>query len=152
MSVSVVRLPQVHNAERQGIVSPFIENSRIKGVSAYVGDGANRWPAVHVDDAARLYRLALEQNQAGARYHAVAEEGVRLRVIAEAVGAGLGVPVVSLSPEQAPEHFGWFAPFMRMDMIASSVETRDVLKWTPTGPDLIADLKAMDYAAGVPNG
>ena len=145
VSVVVVRLPQVHNTERQGIVSPFIEVSRAKRLSAYVGDGTNRWPAVHVDDAAQLYRLALERNEAGARYHAVAEEGVSLRQIAETVGAGLGVPVASLTKEEAAQHFGWFAPFMRMDMIASSTWTQANLNWTPTGLDLISDLKAMDY-------
>ena len=145
VSVVVVRLPQVHNTEKQGIVSAFIEVSRAKGLSAYVGDGTNRWPAVHVDDAARLYRLALERKAAGARYHAVAEEGVSLRQIAEIVGAGLRVPVLSLTIEEAAEHFGWFAPFMKMDMGASSAWTRANLNWTPTGPDLITDLKAMDY-------
>ena len=147
VSVIVVRLPQVHNTERQGIVSFFIEVSKAKGLAAYVGEGTNRWPAVHVDDAARLYRLALERNEAGARYHGVAEEGVSLRRIAETVGAELGVPVVSLTSEQAPQHFGWFAPFMKMDMIASSTWTQANLNWTPTGPDLITDLKAMDYGS-----
>lgn len=145
VSVIVVRLPQVHDAVRQGIVSSLIEVSRAKGVAAYVDEGANRWPAVHVDDAARLYRLALERSEAGARYHGVAEEGVSLRQIAETVGAGLGVPVVSLTAQEAPSHFGWFAPFMRMDMIASSTWTQANLDWTPTGPDLISDLKSMDY-------
>jgi nucleoside-diphosphate-sugar epimerase len=147
VSVAVVRLPQVHNTEKQGLISPFIEISRAKGLSAYVRDGANRWPAVHVDDAARLYRLALEHHAAGARYHAVAEEGVDLRRIAEVVGAGLGVPVVSLTSEEAAEHFGWLAMFMGMDMLASSAWTQASLDWTPTGPDLITDLKAMDYRA-----
>ncbi len=145
VSVAVVRLPQVHNTERQGLISLFIEVSRAKGLSAYVGDGTNRWPAVHVDDAARLYRLALEHHEAGARYHAVAEEGVHLRHIAEIVGAGLGVPVVSLTPEKAAEHFGWLAMFVGMDMPASSSWTQASLHWTPTGPDLVTDLKAMDY-------
>ncbi|RBP12905.1 nucleoside-diphosphate-sugar epimerase [Roseiarcus fermentans] len=145
VSVAVVRLPQVHDTERQGLISPFIAVSRARGVSAYVGDGANRWPAVHVDDAARLYRLALERHEAGARYHAVAEEGVSLRHIAELVGAGLGLPVVSLAPGEAADHFGWLAPFVAMDMLASSAWTRARLNWTPTGPDLVSDLKAMNY-------
>ncbi len=145
VSVTVVRLPQVHNTERQGLISLFIEVCRTKGLSAYVRDGTNRWPAVHVNDAARLYRLALERHQAGARYHAVAEGGVSLRQIAETVGAGLGVPVVSLTAEEAAEHFGWLAMFMGMDMLASSTWTQASLNWTPTGPDLITDLKAMDY-------
>ncbi len=145
VSVVVVRLPQVHNTEKQGLISPFIEVSRTKGLSAYVGDGTSRWPAVHVNDAARLYRLALERHDPGARYHAVAEEGVSLRQIAEVVGAGLGVPVVSLTTEEAAEHFGWLAVFAGMDMLASSAWTQASLNWTPTGPDLISDLKAMDY-------
>jgi nucleoside-diphosphate-sugar epimerase len=145
VSVTAVRLPQVHNTEMQGLISPFIEVSRAKGLSAYVRDGTNRWPAVHVNDAARLYRLALERHEAGARYHAVAEEGVSLRQIAEIVGTGLGVPVVSLTTEQAAEHFGWLAMFVGMDMPASSTWTQASLNWTPTGPDLITDLKAMDY-------
>ncbi len=145
VSVAVVRLPQVHDTERQGLISPLIDVSRAKGVSAYVADGSNRWPAVHIDDAARLYRLALDHHQAGARYHAVAEEGISLRRISETIGAGLGVPVVALTAGEAAAHFGWLAPFMTMDMLASSAWTRSRLNWTPTGPDLITDLKAMNY-------
>lgn len=145
VSVAVVRLPQVHDTERQGLITPMIEVSRAKRLSAYVGDGANRFPAAHVTDVARLYRLALEQHEAGARYHAVAEEGVSAREIAEVVGAGLGVPVRSLSPEEATAHFGWLAMFTSLDMLSSSAWTRERLKWQPTGPSLIADLKAMDY-------
>ena len=103
------------------------------------------------NDAARLYRLALERHEAGARYHAVAEEGVSLRQIAEIVGAGLGVPVVSLTTEEAAEHFGWLAMFVGMDMLASSPWTQASLNWTPTGPDLITDLKAMDYRTASEN-
>lgn len=145
VSVAVVRLPQVHDTRKQGLISPLIEVSRVKGVSAYVGDGAARWPAAHVTDVARLYRLALERHEAGARYHAVAEEGVSARRIAEVVGAGLGVPVVSLSPDQAAAHFGWLAMFTSLDMPASSAWTQVRLGWQPTGPGLIADLEAMDY-------
>jgi len=151
VSVTVVRLPQVHNTEKQGLISPLIEVSRAKGLSAYVRDGTNRWPAVHVNDAARLYRLALERHEAGARYHAVAEEGVSLRQIAEIVGAGLGVPIVSLTTEEAAEHFGWLAMFVGMDMLASSTWTQASLNWTPTGPDLITDLKVMDYRTASEN-
>src|ERR1700731_2876045 len=107
--VSVVRLPQVHNTIKQGLVTYAIAVAREKGVSAYVGDGLNRWAAVHVLDAACLYTLRLEKQQAGARYHAIAEEGVPARDIAEAIGRGLKVPVVSKSPEEAAEHFGWLA-------------------------------------------
>jgi nucleoside-diphosphate-sugar epimerase len=151
VSVTVVRLPQVHNTEKQGLISPFIEVSRAKGLSAYVRDGTNRWPAVHVNDAARLYRLALERHEAGARYHAVAEEGVSLRQIAEIAGTGLGVPVVSLTTEEAAEHFGWLAMFVAMDMLASSTWTQASLDWMPTGPDLVTDLKAMDYRTASEN-
>ena len=145
VSVAVMRLPQVHDTVKQGLVTPFVELAREKGVAAYVGEGANRWPAAHVSDVARLYRLALEQHEAGARYHAVDEEGVPVREIAEAVGTGLGVPVVSLSPDEAASHFGWLALFAGLDLPASSGWTRERLGWRPTGPGLIADLKNMDY-------
>lgn len=146
VNVSVVRLPQVHDPVRQGLVSPYIDIARAKGKVAYVGEGRNRWPAAHVLDVAKLYQLALDKGKAGARYHAVAEEGIAARDIAEVVGAGLQLPVVSLSPEEAKEHFGWLAMFMGMDLPASSAWTREALGWNPTGPGLIADLKQMDYA------
>ena len=145
VSVAVVRLPQVHDTHRQGLISPAIEIARARGVSAYVGDGSNRWPAAHVSDVARLYRLALEGHAPGARWHAVAEQGVPVREIAEAIGAGLGVPVMSLPADQAMEHFGWLAAFAGMDLPASSALTRDRLGWAPTGPGLIEDLRNMDY-------
>ena len=147
VSVAVMRLPQVHDTVRQGLITPLGELARAKGVSAYVGDGANRWPAAHVTDVARLYRLALERHEAGARYHAVAEEGMPLRRIAEAIGAGLGVPAVWLPPAAAPGHFGWRAGFAGLDLPASSAWTRERLGWQPAGPGLMADLGAMDYAA-----
>ena len=147
VSVAVVRLPQVHDTEKQGLISPAIEIARQKGVSAYVGDGANRWPAAAVDDVAQLYRLALDSHEAGARWHAVAEEGVPVREIAEAIGAGLGAPVKSLSGEAAMEHFGWLGPFAGMDMPASSAKTRERLGWRPTGPGLIEDLRNMTYTS-----
>ena len=142
---SVVRLPQVHDTVKQGFVSFLIAVARAKGVSAYIGDGANRWPAAHVSDTARLYRLALEKQVSGARYHAVAEEGVPLRDIAEAIGHGLKVPVVSLSPEEAGPHFGFLGLFAGLDMVASSTLTQERLDWHPTGPGLIADLEQMRY-------
>jgi len=145
LDVRVMRLPQVHDTVKQGLISPFIEQSREKGVAAYVGDGANRWPAAHVLDVAKLYALALDRGLKGARYHAVAEEGISARTIAETVAVGLGIPTVSLSPEEAPAHFGWFAMFASLDMLASSEWTRTQLGWTPTGPGMIADLQAMDY-------
>ena len=145
VNVSVVRLPQVHNTLKQGLVTYAIALAREKGVSAYVGDGLNRWPAAHVLDVARLYRLALEKHEPGARYHAVAEEGVPVREIAEVVGRGLKVPVIAMSSEEAAAHFGWLAPFAGWDMPASSAQTQERLGWRPTGPGLIADLEQMQY-------
>lgn len=145
VNVSVVRLPQVHDPVKQGLITPYVQLSREKGTAAFVGDGLNRWPAVHVLDAARLYRLALEKGEAGSRYHAVAEEGIPTRDIAEVIGRGLKVPVVSLSPEEAPAHFGWLTAFVGFDMPASSAQTREKLGWQPTGPGLIADLEEMQY-------
>lgn len=146
VNVVAIRLPQVHDTVRQGLISPFIDIAREKGVSAYVGEGANRFCAAHVSDVARLYRLALEKGQRNARYHAVAEEGVTLRAIAEVLGAGLGVPVVSIPADKAGEHFGYMAAFAGLDLIASSAWTQSRLGWTPEGPDLLSDLRAMDYA------
>jgi nucleoside-diphosphate-sugar epimerase len=145
VNVSVVRLPQVHNRIKQGLVTYAIAVAREKGVSAYVGDGLNRWPAAHVRDVARLYRLALEKREAGARYNAVAEEGVPLRDIAEVIGRGLKVPVVALPAEQVAGHFGWLAAFIGWDLRASSAQTQARLGWHPTGPGLIADLEQMRY-------
>ena len=141
----IVRLPQVHDTAKQGLVSYAIAIDREKGTSAYIGEGRNRWAAVHVLDAARLYRLALEKGEPGARYHAVAEEGVTLRDIAEAIGRGLKVPVVSVTPEQAPAHFGWLAGFATWDLTGSSEFTQQKLGWHPTGPTLITDLDNMSY-------
>ncbi|WP_266160423.1 SDR family oxidoreductase [Dyella silvatica] len=141
--VSVLRLPQVHDPLKQGLVSYLVETAREKGVSAYVGDGLNRWPAVHRLDAAHLYRLVLEQGAAGARYHAVAEEGVPLRDIAEVIGQRLNIPVVAKSAEEATEHFGWLAMFAAFDITASSQRTQDQLGWRPSGPGLIADLRQL---------
>jgi nucleoside-diphosphate-sugar epimerase len=146
VNVSVVRLPQVHDPVKQGLITYAVKLAREKGVSAYLGDGRNRWPAVHVLDAARLYRLALEKEEAGSRYHAVAEEGVPVRDIAEVIARGLKVPAVSLSPEEAPAHFGWLAAFVGFDMPASSAQTQERLGWHPTGPGLIADLEQMKYS------
>ncbi|HEY1757648.1 MAG TPA: SDR family oxidoreductase [Bryobacteraceae bacterium] len=143
---SVVRLPQVHNRLKQGLVSYMIAAAREKGVSAFVGDGLNRWPAVPLLDAAHLYRLVLEKTattkeSAGARYHAVAEEGVPLREIAEAIGRGLKAPVVAMSPEEAGRHFGFLGFFVGADCPASSALTQEWLGWRPTmQPGLIADL------------
>jgi len=140
----VMRLPQVHDTTKQGLVTYLIAMAREKGVSAYVGEGRNRWSAAHVLDVARLYRLALGKGET-ARYHAVDEEGVPLRDIAEAIGRGLKVPVKSLSPEEAAAHFGWMALFAGWDISASSAQTRERLGWRPAGPGLIADLDGMRY-------
>lgn len=142
---SVMRLPQVHDTAKQGLVTPLIAVAREKGVSAYVGDGHNRWPAVHVLDVARLYRLALEKGVAGARYHAVAEEGVPLKDIATAIGRGLNVPVSSIPHEQAQGHFGFLGFFAERDAQTSSAQTRAMLGWNPTGPSLITDLGNTQY-------
>jgi nucleoside-diphosphate-sugar epimerase len=143
--VSVMRLPQVHDTVKQGLITPLIAVARAKGVSAYVGDGHNRWPAAHVSDVAPLYRLALEKGLAGDRYHAVAEEGVPLEDIATAIGRGLNVPVISISQEQAQEHFGFLGFFAGRDAQISSAKTRAKLGWNPTGPSLLTDLATMRY-------
>ena len=146
VDVRVVRLPQVHDTKRQGLVSYVITNSREKGVAAYIGEGLNRWSAAHVSDVALLYRLVLEQGQAGERYHAVAEEGIAAREIAAVIGQGLGVPVKSISADEAGAYFGWLGMFAGLDMAASGALTKQRLGWQPTGPGMIADLKAMDYS------
>jgi nucleoside-diphosphate-sugar epimerase len=138
--VSVVCLPQVHDRNKFGLVSPLIEVAREKRVSAYVGDGSNRWPAVHLLDAAHLYVLALEKRATSARYHAVGEEGVPARDIAQAIGRGLKVPVVGISPDQAAEHFGWLGLFAGHDWPASSALTQQWLGWRPLQRGLIPDL------------
>lgn len=139
--VSVIRLPQVHDRAKQGLVTWAIEMAREKGVSAYIGDGQNRWAAVHRNDVAPLYRLALEKGTSHARYNAVAEEGVTMRDIAEAIGRALKLPVISITPEQAPEHFGWLGHFAGLDMPSSSALTQQRLGWHPTSqPTMIEDL------------
>ena len=139
--VSVIRLPQVHDRAKQGLVTYAIQMAREKGVSAYVGDGHNRWAAIHRNDVAPLYRLALEKGTTRARYNAVAEEGVPIRDIAEAIGRGLKIPVISIAPEKAPEHFGWLGHFASLDMPSSSALTQQRLGWHPTNqPTMIEDL------------
>jgi nucleoside-diphosphate-sugar epimerase len=145
VNVSVVRLPQVHNPFKQGLITPLTAIAREKGVVAYVGEGDNRWPACHLSDVARAYRLAVEKGERGARYHAVAEEGIRSREIAEALGRGLRLPVISIAPDEAEAHFGWMAMFVGLDMPASSSQTQARLDWHPTGPTLIADLDEARY-------
>lgn len=145
VNLSVVRLPQVHNTVKQGLITLLVDLARAKGVSAYIGKGHNRWPAVHVLDAARLYRLALEKQQAGARYHAVAEVGLHVRDIAGVIGQGLNVPVVAMFAEEAAAHFGWLSAFVASDLPASSAQTQERLGWHPCGPELITDLEQMRY-------
>jgi len=149
VNVSVMRLPQVHDKMKQGLISPYIDMSREKGSVAYVGEGLNRWPAAHVLDVAKAYALAFDRGEAGSRYHAVAEEGVTTRAVAEVVAAGLDLPIVSLSPDEAADYFGWFAMFASLDMPAASAQTRAKLGWDPTGPTLLADLRNMDYSAAL---
>ena len=144
VNVTVVRVPQVHNTVKQGLVTTLIAVARQKGVSAYVAEGLNRWPAAHVSDVARLYRLALEKREPS-RYHAVAEEGILLRNIAATIGQGLGIPVVSISPEEALTHFGRVGGYVGLDLSASSAITQQQLGWVPTGPTLLEDLENMRY-------
>ena len=139
--VSVVCLPQVHDRNKFGLVSPLIDIARAKGVSAFVGDGSNRWPAVHLIDCAHLYVLALEKAGAGGRYHAIGEEGVRLRDIAQAIGRGLKLPTASISPDKAAEHFGWLGLFIGRDAPASSALTQERLRWRPAQRGMIPDLE-----------
>lgn len=148
LRASVLRLPpSVHGRGDHGFVPALINIAREKGVSAYIGDGLNRWPAVHRLDAAHLYRLVLEKGSGGAAYHGVADEGVPAREIAEVIGRRLNLPVVSKSREEAAEHFGWIAPFFAMDGPASSAKTRKLLGWDPKQLGLLADLDDTHYFA-----
>jgi nucleoside-diphosphate-sugar epimerase len=147
VNVSVVRLPQVHDTARQGLVSYLIAIAREKGVVGYVGDGHNRWPAVHVLDAARLYRLAIEKARSGAVYHAVAEEGIPLRDIAETIGQRLDLPARSIAADEAEAFFGWLALFASHDAPAASAQTRTRLGWQPSGRGLLADLAQLQLPA-----
>jgi nucleoside-diphosphate-sugar epimerase len=146
--IGILRLPpSVHGEGDHGFVPHLISIAREKGVSAYIGDGLNRWPAVHRLDAAHLYRLVLEKGATGGRYHGVADEGVPTREIAEVIGRRLNVSVVSKSSEEAASHFGWIAPFFGLDSPASSAQTQQRLGWRPVQPGLIADLEQMSYFA-----
>ncbi|MFF3754837.1 SDR family oxidoreductase [Streptomyces sp. NPDC002018] len=145
---SVVRLPPtVHGDGDHGFLATVVAVAREKGVSGYIGDGANRWPAVHRSDAAHLFRLALESAPAGSTLHAVADEGVPIRAVAEVIGRHLGLPVASVSPDDAAGHFTWLAAFLGMDSPASSAHTRELLGWRPTQPGLLDDLDKGHYFA-----
>ena len=143
---SVVRLPPtVHGEGDNGFMAALVGIARDKGVSGYIGDGSNRWPAVHRLDAAHLFRLALEKAPAGSVLHAIADEGVPIRAIAEVIGRHLDLPVVAISPADAAEHFSWLAGFLAVDSPASSALTRELLGWQPTHPGLLDDLDKGHY-------
>jgi nucleoside-diphosphate-sugar epimerase len=146
-SVSLRFAPTVHGTGDHGFISIIAAVARDKGVSGYPGDGTNRWAAVHRSDAARLVALGLAKAPAGARLHAVAEEGIPVRDIAEAIGRASGLPVMSVAPEDVPGHFGWIGSFFSMDLAATSTVTRELLGWAPAGPTLLEDLAAGAYSA-----
>ncbi|GGC98889.1 oxidoreductase [Tersicoccus solisilvae] len=150
-SIAARFAPTVHGMGDHGFIALIVAAARRRGVSGYVGDGTNAWAAVHRSDAARLVRLGLEQAPAGTRLHAAAEQGVPTRDIAEAIGRALDLPVASIAPQDAVDHFGFIGRFFGLDMSASSARTRELLGWSPTGPTLIEDIAAGAYAkAGAP--
>lgn len=144
-SMSVRFAPTVHGDGDGGFIKQIVEADRSHGLAAYVDDGAARWPAIYIGDAARLVCLGIERAPAGSVLHAIAEEGVPMRDIAEAIGQGLGIPAGSIGPDDAPAHFGFLAAFVTMDIPASSAITRDLLDWAPTGPSLVSDIAAGHY-------
>ena len=144
----VMRLSQIHDTHKQGLVSFLIQVALQKKYFAYVGDGSSRWAAAHVSDTARLYRLALEKGEAGSKWHAVAEQGVSAKEITEALGNRLNMPVVSISAEEAPEYFGFLSHFAALDSPSSNTKTRERLGWNPTGPTMVEDLKNLILPEG----
>ena len=144
ITTCVIRLPQVHDITKLGLVSRLIQVAQGKGTSAYIGDGSSRWAAAHVSDVARLFRLVLETPERGAIFHAVAEDGVEVRTIATTISLLLGVPERSLSRDEARAHFGPLSMFVGGGMAASAITTREKMNWQPTGPTLIADLEHAD--------
>lgn len=147
IDVRTIRLPQVHDTTRAGLITPLVAEARRAGAVPYLGEGQTRWSAAHVSDVARLYVLALEQGEPGARYNASAEKGVTARAIAETIGRGTGLPVRSVEAQDVEHFYGWMAPFAALDMAASNAWTCARLGWKPSGPDLLTDLAAMDYSA-----
>lgn len=145
-SVSLRFAPTVHGTRDHGFIATIAGIARQKGVSGYPGDGTNRWAAVHRSDAGRLVALGLENAPAGARLHAVAEQGVPTREIAEAIGRAFDLPVTSINPDDVQDHFGWIGTYFAMDLAATSTATRELLGWTPTGPTLIEDLDTDAYS------
>ncbi|MDR0484258.1 MAG: SDR family oxidoreductase [Alphaproteobacteria bacterium] len=146
VDVRVARLPQVHNTEKQGLITPLINISKAKGLAAYIGNGDNHFPAANVEDVAKLYTLILEKGEKGGVYNAVAEEGIPIKRIMQEIGVRLNIPVKSLPKEEAEEHFGWLARIVSANMLASSEWTRKTLDWNPTGTTLLEDLANMDYS------
>ncbi len=140
VNVVVMRLSQIHNSVKQGLVSEVIKQAQEKGCSAYIDQGLNQWSATHLEDTARLYRLALEKHQPGARYHATTESGITFRLIAEAIGEHLGLPTLAVPAHEAAAHFGWLSTFVAKDMSSLNHKTRERLGWQPRGPGLIEDL------------
>jgi len=147
IDVRTVRLPQVHDTSKAGLITPLVAEARRAGAVAYVGEGQTRWSAAHVSDVAKLYVLVLDKGEPGARYNASVEEGVAARAIAEALGKGTGLPVRSVGADEVERYFGWMAPFAALDITASNAWTRARLGWEPNGPDLLTDLAAMNYSA-----
>lgn len=147
IDVRTIRLPQVHDTTKAGLITPLVAEARRAGAVAYLGEGQTRWSAAHVSDVAKLYVLALEKGEPGARYNASVEEGVTARDIAEAIGHGTALPVRSVTADEVEHYFGWMAPFAALDMTTSNTWTRARLGWDPTGPDLLTDLAAMDFSA-----
>ena len=147
IDVRTIRLPQVHDTTKAGLITPLIAEARRAGAVAYLGEGSTRWSAAHVSDVAKLYVLALEKGEPGARYHASVEEGVSARDIAEALGKGTGLPVRSVNADEVDRYFGWVAPFAGLDMTTSNAWTIARLGWNPTGPDLLTDLATMNHGA-----
>ncbi|MBC3948817.1 SDR family oxidoreductase [Pseudomonas folii] len=143
VNVSVMRLSQIHDTRKQGLVTEVIGLARKTGISAYIEGALNGWSATHIKDTAQLYRLALERQASGSRYHATAEESVPFRRIAEMIAHKWGLPLVAMDAESAAAHFGWLTPFVSKDMSASSTLTREALQWNPQGPTLLTDLQNM---------